>query len=380
MRSPSTAIRTMPRSGIREIFDLASTIPGAIHLEMGEPNFDTPAHIRQAAAEAAEAGCTKYTPNAGIPELRQAAAEKVRSRNGFEVAAEQIVVTPGAIAALFGCALALCDPGDEILISDPGWPNYRMIADLLNLRYRYYRLDPGQGMQPDIDEVRSLINARTKLIVLNSPSNPTGTVLADETARRLLDLADRADLWVVSDEVYDEMSFDGPVRSIASIGHGERVVSVYSFSKTYAMTGWRVGYAAAPQALAPFLVKTQEPTNACVNAPAQMAALAALRGPQDCVADMRDAYRHRRDEVLRILDGAGVPVVRPSGAFYMWVDIAASGLTDMDFARNLLLESHVAVTPGSAFGPAGSSSVRISLATRTEDLVEGVTRLANRLG
>lgn len=379
MRSPSAAILNMPRSGIREIFDLASTMPGAIHLEMGEPDFETPAHIRRAAAEAVEAGFTKYTPNAGIPELREAAAEKMVTRNRIPVTPDQVVVTTGAISALFTCALALCDPGDEILISDPGWPNYRMIADLLSLRHRYYRLHPGNGMQPDLDEVRSLIGPSTKLIVLNSPSNPTGTVLSEATIAGILEVADGADLWVISDEVYDEISFDGPPHSVAAVGSPERVISVYSLSKTYAMTGWRVGYAAVPDHFVPHLIKAQEPTTACVNAPAQMAAVAALRGPQDCVVEMRDAYRDRRDKVLEILAAAGVGAVTPSGAFYLWADIAPSGLSDVQFARKLLVDRRVAVTPGSAFGPSGANWVRISLAARSDDLVEGTTRLVDLL-
>lgn len=381
MRDPSAAIRQMERSGIREIFDLANTIPGAIHLEMGEPDFSTPEHIRRAAAKAADNGYTKYTPNAGIPVLRDAIAVKVNKRNGVDATSEQIVVTPGAIAALHGTMLALCDPGDELLLPDPAWPNYAMQASLLGLKAVRYPLSTEHQMQPVAHEIEPLITDRTKLILLNSPSNPTGAIVDQDHLDEVLRLAQDHDLWVVSDEVYDEIVFDdssAPSAAASSV-FAERVVSVFSFSKTYAMTGWRVGYAVAPPDLAPYLVKTQEPTTACVNAPAQLAAVAALEGPQDCVATMRDAYEDRRNDVEELLLSADVPHVKPLGAFYMWIDISASRMTGMEFARRLLAEHEVAVTPGSAFGPASDAYVRVSLASGASELREGVGRLAAAL-
>jgi aspartate aminotransferase len=376
MREPSAAITKMKRSGIREIFDLANAIPGAIHLEMGEPDFPTPRHIREAAARAADAGFTKYTPNAGIPELRDAIAKKVRSKNGINAGRDQVIVTPGAIAALHGSMLALCDPGDEILLSDPAWPNYRMLCELLGLETVYYQLVPEDGMQPMAERIEPLISADTKMIVINSPSNPTGSVIDQSHLDEVLRLAEERDLWVVSDEVYDEIVFDnGTAPSAASSDHADRVISVFSFSKTYAMTGWRVGYAVAPIDVAQFVVKTQEPTTACVNAPAQMAALKALEGPQHCVREMRDSYQERRDDVTEILDAAGLPYVHPSGAFYMWIDVSSVGGSDVDFARRLLTEREVAVTPGSAFGPKSGTFVRVSLASDASVLRKGVERI-----
>jgi aspartate aminotransferase len=376
MREPSAAITKMKRSGIREIFDLANAIPDAIHLEMGEPDFPTPRHIREAAARAADEGFTKYTPNAGIPELRDAIAEKVRCKNGIHAGRDQVIVTPGAIAALHGSMLALCDPGDEILLSDPAWPNYRMLCELLGLETVFYQLLPEDGMQPMAERIEPLISADTKMIVINSPSNPTGSVIDQSHLDEVLRLAEERDLWVVSDEVYDEIVFDnGTAPSAASSDHADRVISVFSFSKTYAMTGWRVGYAVAPIDVAQFVVKTQEPTTACVNAPAQMAALEALEGPQDCVREMRDSYQERRDDVTEILDAAGLPYVHPSGAFYMWIDVSSVGGSDVDFARRLLTEREVAVTPGSAFGPKSGTFVRVSLASDASVLRKGVERI-----
>ncbi|MEX1134809.1 MAG: pyridoxal phosphate-dependent aminotransferase [Acidimicrobiia bacterium] len=370
----------MNRSGIREFFDLANRIPDAIHLEMGEPDFATPEHIRDAAARAANDGYTRYTPNAGIPQLREAIARKLEARNGIDASPDQVVVTPGAIAALYGTVMALCDPGDEILISDPAWPNYAMLAGLQGVGVVRYPMLPEHRMQPKAEQIEPLITDRTKILLINSPCNPTGTVIDQRHLEDLLDLADTHNLWVLSDEVYDEIVFDSDtVKSPAAQDKAGRVVSVFSFSKTYAMTGWRVGYAVAPPELAPYLVKIQEPVTACVNAPAQMAAVAALEGPQDCVTEMRDAYEKRRDGVVEILGQAGVPFIRPAGAFYLWINIAGSDMGSNDFARVLLEGHHVAVTPGRAFGPAGEDFVRVSLASKTEELNEGTTRLVHLL-
>jgi len=374
--TPSQSIRHMERSGIREIFDLANTIPDAIHLEMGEPNFDTPAHVVQAAATAASNGYTKYTPNAGIPELRVAIARKVTERNGLTSSPDQVIVTPGAIAALYGTLLALCDPGDEVLLPDPAWPNYRMIAALQGLGVGTYPLLSEDG-RFDLEAFERSITAKSKVVIVNSPTNPTGTMLDEQSIKALVEIADARGLWVISDEVYDEIVFDRDVApSIAALGSSDNVVSVYSFSKTYAMTGWRVGYAVAPPDLVSYVVKTQEPITACVNAPAQMAAVAALEGPQTCVTEMRDAYRERRDRVVELLADAGVPHLRPTATFYVWVDVSASGLSGQDFARRLLADHHVAVTPGGAFGRAGTNHVRVSLASAPDDLYRGVKSLA----
>ncbi|HSJ28498.1 MAG TPA: pyridoxal phosphate-dependent aminotransferase [Acidimicrobiia bacterium] len=376
MREPSSAIQQMGRSGIREIFDLANTIPDALHLEMAEPDFPTPAHIVEAAHRAAVAGVTTYTPNAGIPELREALADKIATRNGVEAAADRVVVTPGAIAALFSSFLALCDPGDQVLIPDPGWPNYAMIATMQRLDAVRYPLRFDQGFTPDPETIERLITPKTKAILLNSPSNPTGAILEGSELATLLELAADHDLWVISDEVYDEIVFDRSVAPAAAAHDPDRVVTVWSFSKTYSMTGWRVGYALAPRSLSSLLVKTQEPTTACVNGPAQMAALEAVTGPQSVVAGMVSEYRTRRDAAVGILTGAGIPHSVPSGAFYLWIDVSGTGISSADFCRRLLHSCQVAVTPGSAFGRSGEGFVRVSLASETGLLTEGIGRLA----
>ncbi|MGH3665616.1 MAG: pyridoxal phosphate-dependent aminotransferase [Egibacteraceae bacterium] len=371
----ASAASTMPRSGIREIMDLAWAMPDAIHLEVGEPNFPTPPHVVEAAARAAAAGHTRYTPNAGMPELRQALAEKVASRNGLVVAPEQVIVTSGAVEALYSTLLSLLDPGDQILLPDPGWPNFRMMAGLLRAEVVGYPLAPRSGYQPEIADLERLVGPRSKVLLLNTPSNPVGAVLDADHVQALLDFARAHGLWVVSDECYDEIVYDGALTSPGALDTDGRVISVYSFSKTYAMTGWRVGYAVVPEALAETLSKVQEPLISCVNAPAQVAAHVAVTGPQDVVAEMRDAYRSRRDAVVARLREAGVPAFPPGGAFYLWVDVSASGLSSRNFAHELVVRHHVAVVPGTAFGARGEGAVRLSLTTSQDLLLEGVERL-----
>ena len=379
VRDPSRIVAGMPRSGIREVFDLAHQIPGAIHLEAGEPSFPTPWHICQAAIDALHKGDTKYTPNAGIPELRRAIAEDVGRRHGLEVEADQVVVTTGGGAALFTAMKALTDPGDGVLMSDPTWPNYRMILAMQGLEPQPFPLLETDGLIPRAEVIERHITDRSKVLIVNSPANPTGVVIPADALADLVELARRHDLWIISDEVYDQLTFDAEAVPTARFDSDGRVVTVNSFSKTYAMTGWRVGYAISQSDTAPLISKVQEPITSCVNSPAQRAALAALTGPQDAVAEMRGAYRERRDLVLKILDAGGVPVVRPQGAFYAWVDIGRSGMSDKEFARRLVVERHVAVVPGTTFGSRGSRSIRLSLATDTDLLTEGVSRLVQAI-
>jgi aspartate aminotransferase len=373
---PSSIASSMPVSRIREVMELAWEDPEAIHLEVGEPNFPTPDHVVEAAHEAARAGRTRYAPNAGLPELREALADKVARRNGYEARPDQVVVTQGGIQALYLVLRALLEPGDEVLLPDPAWPNFRMIAHLLGARVLSYPLVAGGGFLPRLEDLERLVTPRTRAILVNSPSNPLGTVVPRELVETLLAFARRRDLWFISDEVYDEVVFDDVFVSAGSLADpSDRLVSVYSFSKVYAMTGWRVGYLVAPPDIAKLLTGMQEPIISCVNTPAQVAALAALTGPQDVVRTMREAYRARRDELLEILDRGGLPSSQPSGAFYVWTDVSEASVPSMDFARTLIEREHVAVAPGSAFGELGEGYVRLSLASSREDLLDGTSRL-----
>src|SRR3990170_3736689 len=285
--APASSIASsMPVSRIREIMELAWADPEAIHLEVGEPDFPTPEHVVEAAHEAARIGLTRYAPNAGIPELREALAEKVTRRNGYGARPEQVVVTQGGIQALYLTLRGLLEPGEEVLLPDPAWPNYRMIAHLLGARVLSYPLVPEGDFLPRLEDLERLVTPRTRAILVNSPSNPLGTVVPGELMEELLAFARRHDLWFVSDEVYDEVVFDEAFLSAGSLADpGDRLVAVYSLSQVYAMTGWRVGYLVAPAELARILTGMQEAIISCVNTPAQMAALAAVTGPQEVVRE-----------------------------------------------------------------------------------------------
>jgi aspartate/methionine/tyrosine aminotransferase len=286
------------------------------------------------------------------------------------------VVTQGGIQALYLVLRALLEPGDEVLLPDPAWPNFRMIAHLLGARVLPYPLVAEGDFLPRPEDLERLVTPRTRAILVNSPSNPLGTVLPRELAQTLLAFARRRGLWFIADEVYDELTFDDAFVSVGSVADpGDRLVSVYSFSKVYAMTGWRVGYLVAPPDLSELLTGMQEPLVSCVNTPAQMAALAAVTGPQQIVGEMRDSYRERRDELLEILDRADLASSRPSGAFYVWTDVSEAGMPSMDLARSLIEREQVAVAPGSAFGELGEGYVRLSLASSREDLLDGASRL-----
>jgi aspartate aminotransferase len=354
----------MPVSRIREIMELAWRDPGVIHLEVGEPDFPTPEHVVEAAHEAARSGRTRYAPNSGLPELREALADKVTRRNGYEAHPDQVVVTQGGIQALYLTLLALLEPGDEVLLPDPAWPNFRMIAHLLGARVLPYPLVSEGDFLPRLEDLERLVTPRTRAILVNSPSNPLGAVVPRELVETLLAFARQRGLWFISDEVYDEIVFDEVFVSAGPVADpSDRLVSVYSFSKVYAMTGWRVGYLVAPPDMAKLLTGMQEPIVSCVNTPAQMAALAGVTGPQDVVREMRESYRARRDELLEILDRGNLSSSQPSGAFYVWTDVSAASEPSMELARSLIEREHVAVAPGSAFGELGEGYVRLSLAS-----------------
>lgn len=349
--------------------------PGVIHLEVGQPDFPTPAHICAAAARAAEAGKTGYTPNAGLPELREALRLMLREEQGIAVTTEQIMITIGAMGALYASQQSVLEPGDQLLVPDPGYPNYRMAAELCGAAAVPYPLVAADGYQPDLDALAAAVSPRTKAIMVASPSNPTGAVMRRDRVERIVELAERHDLYLISDECYEKIVFDGRHVSPAGLGAGDRCFTVGSFSKSYAMTGWRVGYVACPKPIAPLLVKLQEATVACAPVLSQHAALAALAGPQDCVAAMVAAYRERRDLACGLLARAGLSSYRPAGAFYLLVDLPGQIDDTYAYARRLLQEADVAVAPGQTFGAGGQGRVRVSLASAPDQLREGLRRL-----
>lgn len=371
--------RTMPRSGIREIMDLALARPGTIRLELGEPDFPTPPNVVDAAARAAAGGATKYTATTGIPVLREALAEKIRTRNGFDVAAANVLVSAGAVQGIYVTLVGLVDPGDGILVPTPGWPNYLMMCRLLRADPVGYRLREEDGYLPTVPELEAVVTPRTKAIVLNAPSNPLGSVFDPSRLAEVIAWANRRGLWIISDECYDELTYDRPHVSAAVFDEADSVISVFSFSKTYAMTGWRIGYLAVPQQSLRTLSNAHEAMLSCVAMPTQYAALEAVTGPQEPVATMRTAYRDRRDRALAALAARGIPAFKPEGAFYLWVDVSAGGLRSDEFARELVADAGVAVAPGTAFGPGGDGHVRISIANGVDNVLEGIDRIGAKI-
>ena len=366
---------TMPQSGIREIANLAASRPDCIRLDLGEPNFPTPAHIVEAAYRAARDGFTKYTPPVGLLSLREAISDKLRSVNRLDAPPGRIVATSGATSALFNICIALLEHGDEMLVPDPGWPNWEMMILAAGGRVARYPAPAENGFRPEPDELDRHVGPRAKAIIVNTPANPTGAVMPPDLVERMVAFARRHDLWVVSDECYDQAVYDGEHASAAGFDPDGRVFSVFSCSKTYAMTGWRVGYVVVPESAVEVMGKLQQPVIGSICSVAQKAAEAAFTGPQDCVATMRDFYRDRRDDALALLERAGMGTWAPAGAFYLMVDVSSATSDTYAFAKELVLRRSVSVAPGETFGPAGRGLVRVSLATSAERLATGIERL-----
>ena len=364
-------------SGIREIANEALRTPGVIRLDVGQPNFPTPKHIGDAGKRAIDENKTFYTHTQGMISLREKLVTKLERVNGIRVTPDRIACGPGgvgAIAAVFGAVL---EPGDEALLPDPGWPNTRLMLTWTGARGVFYPCSAADGFQPDLDALARLVTPRTKLLLINSPNNPTGAVYPPATIARLIELAQRHNLWLLSDECYDQIILDGSWTSPASLAPDDpHIASVFTFSKSYSMTGWRIGYVAGSAELIDTATKVLESNSSCVSTVSQVAAEAALDGPQDCVGEMVAAYRNRRDAVVDILREADMLVSEPTGAFYCMADISRSHLNARDFAFKLLRERGVSLAPGTAFGNVASDAVRISLASSDIDLREGVGRLA----
>ena len=368
----------IPRSGIRQIMDLAWAVEKenpVIHLEVGQPDFSTPDSIVEATCRHARAGHTKYVPNAGVDPLRQAAARYFEARGGRPTGPENILVTPGAVMSVATAFLALLEPGDEVLLPDPGWPNYHMAVSIVHGKSVFYDLLPENAFLPDPDQLEGLVSPRTKLLLICSPSNPTGQVYDAALMEKLVEFARRHDLWLLSDEIYGDMVFDNPFTSALAFDEDERCLVVSGMSKSYAMTGYRVGFTRARTDYIELAAKLQEPFVSCGTGFSQLASAEALDGPQTAVAEMRDAYHRRRDIALEVLRGHGLYRYTPGGAIYLMIDISASGMDSEDFAVELLKKHHVAVAPGKTFGQTCADHVRISIAASDEHIREGVQRI-----
>lgn len=373
----SQMVLGLRQSGIREIMNLALTMTDVVPLAVGEPLFPTPAHIVEAAHRAAREGFTHYTANSGIAPLRKIIAERVNRDYGSSYGPENVQVAVGAVGAISSVVRAITDQGDEVLIPDPGWPNYDMIVKCAGAFPRRYRLDPAAGFLPEPDRIRDLVGPRTKALIVNSPSNPLGTVFPGELMRQLVELAAEEDIFLISDEVYEKIIFEGGHASAATCDTTGHVVMVSGVSKSFAMTGWRLGYALCREDLVRQMGKLQEAYVSCTPSVSQKAAEAALTGPQGCVTEMRDAYAANLKVACEILDRCGIEYVKPRGAFYVWMDVGAED--SLAFAHALLEKKKVAVAPGATFGPSGQRFIRISLAAAEEHVREGLERLADFL-
>ncbi|MCZ7587360.1 MAG: aminotransferase class I/II-fold pyridoxal phosphate-dependent enzyme [Gaiella sp.] len=372
VRGPLAGAR---RSGIRAMMDRAAALEGVLHLELGEPDFPTPPHVVEAVERALAGGQVKYTLSRGTLELRELLAEKVREQNRLEASPERLVVTAGGTAAVYAAFASLAAPGEGVLIPDPGWPGAELATTLLGLRPLRYRLLPEDGYRPDLDQLETLAGD-ARVLFLNTPSNPTGAVHERDTLERMLEIAERHGLVVVADEVYEDIVFDVDPVSIGSLGSEGRVVTVFSFSKGYAMTGWRVGYAVAPPDVAEAMVQVAETIVACPSSIGQVAAVAALQGGREPVLAMLAEYRHRRDTAVAALREHDLLIAEPRGTFYAMVDVSTLGADSFAIAGRLLEEQRIATAPGETFGPSGTGTVRLSLASPPDVVAEAIERIA----
>lgn len=352
-----------------------------IHLEIGEPDFDTPLHIREAAKEALDGGCTHYTPSAGLAEIRQACAEYVAESRGIPVAAENAVAVPGGKPILFYTMLALVEEGDEVVYPDPGYPIYESMIRFTGGVPVPLPLREERGFRFDPEELRTVVTPRTKLIVVNSPGNPCGGVATQDELEAVADVALRVDAYVLSDEIYSRILYHGEHRSVAALpGMLERTIILDGFSKTYAMTGWRLGYGIMSRSLVPWVTRLMTNSNSCCAAFTQVAGVAALRGPQDDVAAMVKEFRTRRDALVAGLNAIpGVSCRVPQGAFYAFPNVARLGRSSKEIADLLLEEAGVATLAGTAFGRQGEGYLRLSYANSLDNLREAVERIRSVL-
>jgi len=365
-----------------EVLDRARKLEAAgkkiIHLEIGEPDFNTPQNIIAAACKALQEGYTHYGPAAGLPELREEIARHVSETRNIKVTASNVVVTPGAKPIMFFAVLALIDKGDEVIYPDPGFPIYKSIVDFVGAKSVPIKLREENQFRMDVAELKNLINKKTKLLFLNSPHNPTGSVLSKEDLQQISEIVlKHRQLFVLSDEIYGRVLYDGMAHSPASFPEmQEKTIILDGFSKAYAMTGWRLGYGVMPENLASAMAQLMINSNSCTASFCQRAALEALTGPQEEVEKMVTEFKRRRDVI--VLELNSIPKIScqvPHGAFYVFPNIKKTGWKSKAFADYLLDEAGVAVLSGTSFGRYGEGFVRISYANSLENIKEGLSRI-----
>lgn len=373
----SERVQRLPSSKFAEIRRLMMGRTDVIRLELGEPDFDTPQHIREAAIEAINQGFTHYTSTEGLIELREAVARKLKRENRIEANPEtEILITDGGFGAVFAAIQSLVNPGDEVLVLDPAWPRYFQNVLLAGGVPKRMFLTEERSFLPDVDEIKKQVNGRTKLVILNTPNNPTGAVVPKKTLEEIGDLAVEHDLILLLDEVYERIVYEAEHFSLAA--HSDlknHLITVFSLSKTYAMTGWRIGYAVSNANIIKAMGSVSMYANACRNSFAQKAAIAALDGPQDCVKTMVEEYRKRRDFIIdRLKEMDAFSVTKPLGAFYIYPRILLN-IRSPDFVKQLIEKAKVSVMPGTTFSTKGEKYVRISYANSIENISEAMDRL-----
>ncbi|MEN8244241.1 MAG: pyridoxal phosphate-dependent aminotransferase [Thermodesulfobacteriota bacterium] len=366
-------------SGIRIMFAMADEIPDIINLGIGQPDFDTPGFIREAAKQALDEGYTRYPPAKGFPDLRRVIAEKLKTENNINANPDtEVYVAVGAMQVIFNTCLHMLNPGDEVIVVDPGYDYYSQIRLFGGVPVTVPARESNR-FKVDPTDIKAVITDKTKLMIINTPSNPTGAIFDEEILRAIAAMAMEHDIWVLSDEPYEHILFDGHKHvSIGSFeGMAERTISAFTLSKSYAMTGWRVGYTTAPKAIIDEMEKLMEHMVSGVTAVAQRAALAAIAAPQECVKEMVATYDKRRHLVHEGLNAIeGIDCLKPESTFYAFPNISSFGMSSWEFAKVMAKEHQVAVVPGSIFGKAGEGYVRLSFAASMEQLQEGIARIA----
>jgi len=381
MRPLASRMSVMSGEGALSVFARAKELERAgrsiIHLELGEPDFHPASSVNGALKRALDEGKDRYCPVPGVPALRDSLVAYLRDTRNVKVAPQNIVIAPGCKIALFMAMMALIDPADEVLYPDPGFPGYASITLGLGGVPVPFELSARNNLQPDPDEIAAKITPRTKILITNSPGNPTGTVYTDEVQRQLAELAVKHDLLVLSDEIYARIIYGGTYKSVTSYpGMEERTLIIDGFSKSFAMTGWRLGYAVAPPRIVTALEMLVVNTYTCVSEFTQYGAIEALRDREGTTPRMLCEFARRREQFVRDLNGIpGFRCSAPEGAFYAWVDITETGQSAEELCRVMLEEAGVAAIPGAAFGAGGRNYVRFSFASSTAVLHEAVERI-----
>lgn len=382
MFNPASRMEALPFSEIRVMMEKATQMQkngeDVIHMEIGRPDFDTPEVIKQAANRALANGNVFYTSNYGTPELRQAIADKLKRDNDIDYKAEEILVTIGVGEGTYAAVAAFTEPGDEILVPDPVWLNYIHVPHFFGTVPVSYKLREENDYQIDLAEIEGLITPKTKMLVINTPGNPTGVVQSMETLEKLAEIAKKHDLIVVSDEIYEKLVYDGAKHvSIAALpGMKERTITLNGFSKCYSMTGWRLGYVAAPVEFIKAMVRVHAYINTCAPSFVQEAGITALEKAEPDVQEMVKEYQRRRDYAVSAINSIdGLSCKTPGGAFYIFVNIKSLGRSSAEVANYILEHAKVATVPGSAFGPEGEGYIRLSYACSYERIVEAMERI-----